>query len=105
MLRPFLIFLAFVGGLVWAQDDFQESDPFSAQVQQELSDSERDPAAVNVPSRRRNYPGGADEEDLRVQVNLPQAESKVDSRLLQRDVYKQLFNQELKEERDDEVEE
>lgn len=68
-------------------------------------DADRDPAAVQLPAKRRVLPGGADEEPLTVQPTLPEAATKTDARTLQRDVYKQLFNQELKEERQDEAEE
>ncbi|MBX3021462.1 MAG: hypothetical protein KF799_07255 [Bdellovibrionales bacterium] len=70
-----------------------------------VTEIDRDPAALVVPLKKRSYPGGGDEEDLRVQASLPEAALKTDSRTLQRDVYKQLYNQELKEDRHDEVEE
>lgn len=70
-----------------------------------VQEIDRDPAALAVPLKKRGYPGGADEEDLRVMAVLPEAALKTDSRTLQRDVYKQMYNQDLKEERHDEVEE
>ena len=69
------------------------------------AEAPRDPSALVIPPRKRAYPGGADEEDLRVQPALADAEIKMDSRTLQRDVYKSVFNQELKEERHDDAEE
>lgn len=69
------------------------------------ADLDRDPAAIGIAAKKRTYPGGGDEEDLRVLAALPEAAMKTDSRSLQREVYKQLFNQELKEDRQDEVEE
>ena len=51
------------------------------------------------------YPGGVDEEDLQVQKRLPDAELKTDFRTVQRGVYKTLYNQELKDERTEPVEE
>jgi hypothetical protein len=67
---------------------------------------ERDPAAINaVSASKRTYPGGADEEDLQVQTRLPEAALKTDFRTVQRGVYKTLYNQELKDERTEPVEE
>lgn len=68
------------------------------------ADFDREPATV-IPQKKRNYPGAADEEDLRVQAALPEAAMRIDSRTLQREVYKQLFNQELKEETQNDLEE
>lgn len=76
----------------WAQDEAMATDV------------ERDPAAVVAPGKRA-YPGGADEEDLRVQAQLPEAALKTDARSIQKDVYRNMFNQELKEERQEAVEE
>lgn len=70
------------------------------------NDGEREPAAVSpTSSSKRAYPGGADEEDLMVQARLPEAGIKTDARNLQRGVYKNLYNQEMKEERTETVEE
>lgn len=88
-----LIFILACIGSVAAAEDFAPMD------------IDRDPAALNIVAKKRSYPGGSDEEDLRVQAALPEAAMKTDSRTLQRDVYKQLFNQELKEDRHEEVEE
>lgn len=67
---------------------------------------EREPAAIeSTLSAKRTYPGGADEEDLRVQAALPEAALKTDARSIQRDVYKAMFNKELKDDRQDAVEE
>jgi hypothetical protein len=67
---------------------------------------EREPAAVSTGlAVKRNYPGGADEEDLQVQAAIPEAAQHTDARTLQREVYKALYNQELKDDRQDAVEE
>ncbi len=65
----------------------------------------RDPSAVKVFSGKRAYPGGADEDDLQVQAKIPEALLKTDARSVQREVYKDLYNQEMKEERQETVEE
>ena len=71
-----------------------------------LDNSQRDPAAVNsVSASKRTYPGGSDEEDLQVLARLPEAGLKTDMRTVQRGVYKTLYNQELKDERTEPVEE
>ncbi len=93
------VVMAFVG-LAHAQSELEES------VGESIGDSvERDPAAAKVYSGKRTYPGGADEEDLRVQNHLADAAVKTDSRVLQREVYRKLYNQELKDEREEAVEE
>lgn len=80
---------------------------FSAFAQDEAFDSyetDREPTSI-TPSAKRNYPGGVDEEDLRVQNTLAEAPLKTDARSIQKDVFKTLYNQELKDERTDIVEE
>jgi hypothetical protein len=69
-------------------------------------DVNRDPAAVpRSYVGKRTYPGGMDEEDLQVQAQLPEAALKTDAHTVQRDVYKSLYKQEMKEERQETVEE
>ena len=86
--------LLFVSTGALAEDFLSEPEP------------EREPAAIAKPlNAKRAYPGGADEEDLQVQTALPEAALRTDARSLQRDVYKALYNQELKDERQDAVEE
>lgn len=73
-----------------------------------IETNERDPAAVSPrpnSATHRGYPGGADEDDLQVQAHLPEATMRTDARSLQKDVYKTLFNQELKDDNRDAVEE
>jgi hypothetical protein len=68
-------------------------------------DVDRDPASLPQTAKKRAYPGAADEEDLRVQTELPEAVAKSDARSIQREIYKQLYNQELKEEQQNDMEE
>ncbi len=63
---------------------------------------DRDPAGSLIPPTKRNYPGGADEEDLRVLSEVPEAVLYTDTRSIQKEVYKALYNQELKDVRQDE---
>ena len=74
---------------------------------EEMPDMDRDPASLVLPtsSVKRTYPGGADEEDLRVQATLPEAALRTDARSIQKEVYKHLYNQELKEDSTAPVEE
>jgi hypothetical protein len=51
--------------------------------------------------RKRLYPGGRDEEDLKVLAALPEATRKTDERAIQKEVYKGLFNQELSDSPDE----
>lgn len=101
-MSKWLLILSLWGGTAMAEDFLSE-----AGAGPEAEAVERDPAMMNpMPSlTKRNYPGGADEEDLRVQANLPEAPLKTDARSLQREVYKALYNQELKDDRQDAVEE
>ena len=80
---------------------------FQGQAQDmEFQSFDRDPAAIQRSSTaKRTYPGGADEEDLRVQARLPEAVQKGEARSIQKDVYKTLFNKELKDEGESVVEE
>ena len=76
-------------------------------VAEEMPEMDRDPANLIIPasSVKRTYPGGADEEDLRVLASLPEAAQRTDARGIQKEVYKSLYNQELKEESTAPVEE
>ncbi len=79
---------------------------FSAFAEDIKDDVDRDPASTMLaPAGKRTYPGGGDEEDLQVQNRIPEAALKTDPRSLQREVYKGLYNQELKDERQETVEE
>jgi hypothetical protein len=73
---------------------------FKSAVADDLLDMDRDPASLILPtnSAKRTYPGGADEEDLKVQTSLPEAALRTDTRGIQKEVYKALYNQELKDE-------
>ncbi len=101
-MKTLLIILLVISGATWAEDELSQPE------MEYQTEAEREPAALSpfaTVTTKRNYPGGADEEDLRVQTTLPEALLKTDSRSVQREVYKNLFNQELKEERVDTVEE
>jgi hypothetical protein len=65
---------------------------------------DRDPASVNIPAKKKAFPGGDDEEDLRVQNQLPEAAMTVYPRTIERDIYRKLYKKELKEQRQDEEE-
>ena len=101
-MKSLLLILAVVAGPVWAQDYLEELT--EAPVESEM-DAGRDPSALPPLNTKRSYPGGADEEDLRVQTSLPEAGLKTDARSVQREVFKSLYNQELKDDRHDPVEE
>ena len=78
---------------------------FPARAADDLQELDRDPASTFVPVTKRSYPGGADEEELKVQPILHEVVLRTDARSLQKEVYKTLFNQDLKDERTDTVEE
>jgi len=92
-MNKLILILGFISFSAVAQDFLSEPEP------------ERDPAAAQPLNVKRSYPGAQDEEDLRVQTALPEAAMRADTRGMQREIFKSLYNQELKEERHDEVEE
>lgn len=108
--------LGLAGSLSWAQEGalggesatfeghpaVMEGDSASAEV--DPAAVERDPAAA-LPKKERNYPGGSEEEDLRVSPTLPEAPIKTDARTVQRDVYRALYKEELKNDHDDAADE
>jgi len=49
-------------------------------------------------ARKRLYAGGRDEEDLKVLATLPEAARQHDERSVQREVFKNIFNQDMVEE-------
>lgn len=59
---------------------------------------DRDPSSLVTPPVKRLYPGGVDEEDLKVQAAIPDAVVRTDARGIQKEVFKSLYNQELKDE-------
>ncbi len=79
-----------------------------AVLAQEL-ESDRGPASTMVApttaNPKRTYPGGADEEDLSVRATLPEAALRTDARSIQKEVYKTIYNQELKDESHETMEE
>ena len=107
-MKLLIVIFSLVSMPAWAQDFLSETE---SAVDPEASsavefDMGRDPAATpSALNVKRSYPGGADEEDLRVLPALPEAAMKTDTRTVQREVYKTLYNQDLKDERHDPVEE
>jgi hypothetical protein len=61
--------------------------------------SGREPAQDSIPGRKAN------DEELRVAARLPEAQAKKDMRSIQLEVYKSLFNKELKPDQREDVEE
>lgn len=59
----------------------------------------------NSVTQKRTYPGGADEESLFVLTRLPEAPLRTTSRQIQKEVYKTIYNQELKDESTETMEE
>ena len=55
------------------------------------------PAEEIEKARKRLYPGGRDEEEIKVLVALPEYSRKTDDKSIQKEIYKNLFNQELKD--------
>lgn len=103
-MKMWIVLLSFLTLPAWAQDEFLSEEPLPVEMGE--FDMGRDPAAVpSTLNTKRTYPGGADEEDLRVLPALPEAAMKSDARSVQREVYKALYNQELKDDRHDPVEE
>lgn len=103
-MNKFILLFCLVALPAWGQDYLNESDvPVDSESEYDWG---RGPASTSQSlTTKRAYPGGADEEDLRVQPTLPEAALKTDTRSVQREVFKSLYNQELKDDRHDPVEE
>lgn len=95
-----VVFVAVSLNFAHAQDS-DSSDRFSI----DADGGDRDPAAVRTNAGKRTYPGGADDEDLRVQNQIPEAAVRVDARSLQKEVYKKLYREDMKDDRQETVEE
>jgi hypothetical protein len=96
-MKKFMLLLA----LLWAAAVHAED--------QLLEESDRDlasvPPANSASTNHRTFPGGADEDDLQVQSHLPEAALRTDPRQLQKEVYKTLYKQDLKDDGRESVEE
>ncbi len=68
----------------------------AAELDDEVTVDHEQTTVVAAPSAKRTYPGGADEEDLKVQAHLPEAVQKTDSQVVTKEVYKTLYNEEMK---------
>lgn len=103
-MKMWIVLISFFALPAMAQDEFLSEEPVPSEIGE--FDMGREPASVpSTLNAKRTYPGGADEEDLRVLPALPEAALKADARAVQREVYKALYNQELKDDRHDPVEE
>lgn len=52
---------------------------------------------VSDMARNRSYPGGVDEEDLKVQDPMPVAFRKLREKNIQKEIYKKMFNEDMKD--------
>lgn len=72
-------------------------------------DFDRDPASIspvtNGVQKIKPFPGGEDEEDLKIISIFPEAPVATNSRAVQQEVYKDIYKKELKDDRTDPVEE
>lgn len=66
---------------------------------------EREPSAVRSSVSKRTYLGGADDDDLSVQKQIPEAAIRVDARSVQREIYKKLYREDMKDDRQETMEE
>jgi hypothetical protein len=103
-----LIASLILGFTVYAQDearpavsDLGDDAPESADV---TTDGTREPAAAEVGAQAPKTKMETD--DLRVQAQLPEAQVKRDTRTMQSEVFKTLYNKDLKpDQREDALEE
>jgi hypothetical protein len=103
-----LISLVVMSVVAWSQDvdESLEQSDFLPEYIQQTDEADRGPAAIpSETALKRKYPGGTDEEDLSVRPYLPEAPLTTNTRMVQREVFRSLYNQELKDERADSVEE
>jgi hypothetical protein len=70
---------------------------FAAGALEDGQEFDRDPASTFTPVIKRAYPGSADEEELKVLPAVQDVPLKADARSIQKEVFKTLYNQELKD--------
>ena len=98
-------FAVLLGLAVYAQQE-AASDPLDetpVQQPEPLTDGSREPAAATVPATAKVL---SDSDELRVQTQLPEAKIQRDTKTVQKEVFKTIYNQELKpDQREDALEE
>lgn len=56
---------------------------------------------IQEKARKRLYPGGRDEDDLKIMSSATSAKRKLNRREIEKEVFKQLFNEDLKQSAED----
>jgi hypothetical protein len=98
--------LALILGAAQSSAFAQNADRLDELLPGQSDAADRDPAALKSSTLKRTYPGGADDEDLRVVSQIPEAAIRTDARSVQRQVYKRLnHGKDLKDDRQETVEE
>jgi hypothetical protein len=104
-MKLLVILLSLFASWVWAQEEKgNQVEPSSAEGAMKLENSSEEPTAEGMRDPASDIPGkkGTDEE-LRVRNQLPDAVTKKDARSLQSEVYKQIYNRELKPDQREDV--
>jgi hypothetical protein len=104
-MKTLILLFSVIGAFAWAQEEMgSEEAPAPASVasandgmSEPVAESTRDPASESVPGRKAN------EEELRVRPSLPDAQVKKDTRSLQAEVYKSVYNKDLKPDQREDV--
>lgn len=101
-MKAFLVLLALLSGVAFAQTQ-QENEPgtivggMDGSEEPVAETTTREPAQENIPGKP------AKEDELRVLPQLPDAQLKRDARSIQREVYKSIYNRELKPDQREDV--
>lgn len=72
-----LIFTLIFFGFNLAHADLQQESPASVNARSELAGKSEDESLIKQNARKRIYPGGRDEEPLRVQIQMSQPTRKM----------------------------
>lgn len=99
MKKVFLLlsFVNAVGFAAWSQEELDAAAiTADSGMSEPTAETSRDPAS-DIPGRKTN------EEELRVLNHLPDAQQKRDTRSMQNEVYKSIYNRELKPDQREDV--
>jgi hypothetical protein len=90
------ILLSVLARFVWAQEEPAAEPAVENMSGEPAAEGMRDPAS-DIPGRKST------DEELRVRSQLPDAVAKKDTRSLQGEVYKQIYNRDLKPDQREDV--
>jgi len=103
-MKKLILLLSVFGAFAWAQQetglDATEPAPVMSTndgMSEPAAEGARDPASESIPGHKPT------DEELRVRTQLPDAQVKKDARSMQSEVYKTIYNRELKPDQREDV--